>query len=378
MGGIKNLDNKAKTDIEIKNDMVNAIREGKDEEFINAQIALSKNIEARILKEAKSAINEDINDSQVMIKRGLNPLTTEEKEYYNEVITTGGFAGAEKLVPATIFERVFEELEAEHPLLSEIDFVNTNGVVEWVFRDGDVTPAWWGKLCDDIKKKLESAFTVEQTGLFLLSAYVPVCKSMLDLGPVWLDKFVRTILAESMAMALEEAIITGDGDDKPIGMDRDLKGSVVEGVYPKKTTVALTSFKPGDLGKEIMAPLTREGKRRVDNVLIIVNPLDYWEKIFAETTFLTADKTYVYGVLPIPAKIVQSVAVEKGTMIAGIAKDYFMGVGSGLKIDYSDSYKFLERERTYIAEQYANGRPVKNDAFKLYDISNLAVEVPEA
>ncbi len=101
------------------------------------------------------------------------------------------------------------------------------------------------------------------------------------------------------------------------------------------------------------------------------------EKIFPQTTFLTADKSYVYGVLPIPAKIVQSVAVPQGEMVAGIARDYFMGVGSSQRIEYSDHYKFLEDERTYITKQYANGKPVYNDSFLLFDISGMSAD-PEA
>ena len=122
-----------------------------------------------------------------------------------------------------------------------------------------------------------------------------------------------------------------------------------------------------------MSPLTRNGKRVVDEVLIVVNPIDYWAKIFPQTTFLTADKTYVYGILPIPATIIQSVAVPVGKMIAGMAKDYFMGIGSTQKIEYSDQYKFLEDERTYIAKQYANGKPIDNDGFIIYDISGMTV-----
>ena len=213
--------------------------------------------------------------------------------------------------------------------------------------------------------------------LFKLSAYVPVCKAMLDLGPQWLDKFVREILYESLAIALELAIVAGTGKEQPIGMIKDLGGAVVEGVYPDKSKTALNDLKPGTLGKNIMAPLTKGGKRAVPSVLMVVNPLDYWEKIFAQTTFLTADKTYVYGVLPIPAKMVQSIAVPQGTMIAGMAKDYFMGVGSGQKIEYSDHYKFLEDERTYITKQYANGKPMDNDSFLVFDISGMAAEIPE-
>jgi hypothetical protein len=367
--GMNNPD--ADYEAEFKVAFKEALETGDSEKAIKALLDNSKAIQNRVLKEAREAVNDDITDLNVMAKRGINPLTKEEREYYNEVITTGGFDGAEKLMPATIFERVFEDLKAEHELLAEIEFVNTTGVTEWITRNNDVEAAWWGTLSSAIAKQLDVAFKKETTGLYKLSAFVPVSKAMLDLGPAWLDRFVRQVLFEALAIALELAIVAGTGNEQPIGMMKDLAGAVVEGVYPDKTATALTSLAPADLGKNIMAPLTNGGKRKVPQVLLVVNPLDYWNKIFAHTTYLTADKVYVSGVLPIPAKIVQSVAVTEGTMIAGMAKDYFMGVGSTQKIDFSDHYKFLEDERTYLAKQYANGKPKDNDSFLVFDISGL-------
>lgn len=374
---MKNLDRERKKEAEIQNKLKEAIESGDSEEFAKVQVELAKGIEASILQDAKQAINEDINDVRVMQKRGLQPLTSTEKAYYNDVIGKEGFDGVEKLVPATVFERVFEDLKATHELLNEIAFVNTTGITEWITREGDVEAAWWGELTDKIEKKLKAAFKKEKTELYKLSAYVPVAKAMLDLGPEWLDRFVREILMESLAIALELAIVNGDGNGEPIGMTRDLDGAVTGGVYPEKDKEELLDLKPKSLGAKIMAPLTKEGTRVVDQVLIVVNPLDYWEKIFAQTTLLTADKTYVYGVLPIPAKVVQSVAVEKGTMIAGMPKDYFMGVGSTQVIEHSDHYRFLEDERTYIAKQYANGKPTNNDSFLVFDIEEMGEEIPE-
>lgn len=366
-----NKDLAVQNELELKEKIKNAIESGDSEAFAKVQVEIAKGIEAKILQEAKNAVNEDLNDNAVMVKRGLNPLTTEEKAYYNEVIGGGGFSGTEKLMPATIFDRVFEDLRQNHPLLTEIEFVNTTGVTEWITRNTDAEAAWWGALCDEITKKLSASFKKEQTGLYKLSAFVPVCKAMLDLGPNWLDKFVRELLFESLAIALELAIVAGTGKIQPIGMIKDLAGAVVEGVYPDKDAKTITDLKPVTLGKEVMAPLTKGGKRAVPSVLLIVNPLDYWAKIFPATTFLSATGTYVHGVLPIPAKVVQSVAITQGKMIAGMAKDYFMGVGSTQKIEYSDHYKFLEDERTYIAKQYANGKPKDNESFLVFDISGL-------
>ncbi|MBE0451827.1 MAG: phage major capsid protein [Clostridia bacterium] len=369
---MKNPDLPDTFDIDMMNKIKNALESEDAEVFAKVQVEMAKEIERRILKEASEINTMALGDQQVLAQRGLSILTADEQKYYNEVITTGGFAGAEQLMPPTIFDRVFEDLKANHPLLSEIAFTNTTGVTEWITRENDAEAAWWGKLTDAIQKKLEVAFKKVKTELFKLSAYMPVSKSMLDLGPVWLDKFVREVLGESMAVALELAIVKGTGIDQPIGTTKDLSAPVdpVTG-YADKIAVALLDLDPKTLGKEVMAPLTKDGKRAVPKVLIIVNPVDYWEKIFPATTFLSATGTYVHGVLPIPATVIQSVAVDKGTLIAGMGKDYFLGVGSTQKIDFSDHYKFLEDERTYIAKQYANGKPVDNDSFLVFDISDM-------
>ena len=355
-----NLDLDIQNDIEIQNRLKEAIE-------------IANGYKAQILQEAKQARNEDLNDREVMARRGLQPLTSAEQKYYNEVIGAGGFAGVQELVPATVFDRVFEELRKEHPLLNEIEFVNVTGVTEWVMRTGDAEPAWWGPLCDEIKWELQNAFKKERMDLYKLSAWIPVCKAMLDLGPVWLDRFVREMLYESLAMALEIAIVKGTGKDQPIGMIKNLSGAVVEGVYPDKDAVELDDLSPASLGSKVMAPLTKNGTKIVAgaNVMLVVNPLDYWNKIFPATAMLSASGTYVHGVLPIPAKIIQSVAVNEGKMVAGVAKDYFMGVGSNQVIEFSDHYKFLEDERTYISKQYANGKPKDNDSFMVFDITNL-------
>ncbi|MCC2442044.1 phage major capsid protein [Bacillus paranthracis] len=368
---IKNLDREAQKQNEMREKLLNAMNSGDEEQAAAAMVEFANSIQQNIINEARQAVNEDLSDQQVMVSRGLQVLTKDEQSYYNEVIANKGFAGTETLVPATVFERVFEYLRVNHALLNHIQFVNTTGVTQWVVKKGYVQSAWWGKLCEEIKELLDDGFEVITTNLYKLSAYVPICNAMLDLGPIWLDRYVREILAESMAIALEEAIVNGTGKDQPIGMMKDLKAAVTNGVYSDKTATPLTDLTPTSLGKEVMAPLTNDGRRAVGNALMIVNPLDYWEKIFPATTFLTQNGAYVSGVLPIPATVIQSLAVPKGKMVAGIASDYFMGVGSTQKMESSKEYRFLEDETVYLSKQYANGRPKDNDSFLVFDISAL-------
>nr|WP_188942892.1 phage major capsid protein [Virgibacillus kapii] len=368
-GGITNPDSVENQQNELKQDIVNAIESGDSEATAKALTAMAEGIQNEILQEAQTIVNDNMTDSRVLAERGIHSLTKEEKTYYNEVIEGKGFVGVERLVPKTVIDRVFEELIQEHPILARINFVNTTGVTQWVLKKGDVNPAWWGKLCDDIKELLDDGFETVDMNLYKLSAFIPVCNAMLELGPQWLDRYVRTVLAEAMAIALEEAIIAGTGKDQPIGMIKDLKGAVTDGVYPDKTAKALEEFSVKSL-YAIRGDLSKNGKRKVSNIILAVNPNDYNYKLAEHVVYRNAAGQYMTN-LPIDATIIESVSVPEGKLIAGLAKDYFMGVGSERKIKASTEYRFLEDETVYLTRMLANGRPKDNDSFKVYDISNI-------
>ncbi|WJE54321.1 phage major capsid protein [Bacillus cereus] len=372
---IKNLDRDNNSMVEVENEFKAAIENNDNKAYAAAMTKMANVIQTNILNEVtpsvKSEIASNLNNQAVLNSRGLHALTNEERSYYNEVIASGeAFAGVEKLIPATVIERVFEDLVKNRPLLQAIDFVNVTGLTEWIMKKGEIPAAWWGKLCDDIKQIIDDGFEKVQLNLYKLSAYIPVCKAMLDLGPEWLDRYVRTVLMESMYIALEKAVIGGTGNGEPIGMMKNLDGAVVGGVYPDKTSVALKDLTPKTLGKEIMAPLTDGGKRNVANVIMVVNPVDYWSRVFPAITFQNANGEYVQNTA-IPMQFIQSTEVPTGKAVAGMAKDYFLGIGSTQKIEYSDEVKFIEDERVYISKQYANGRPKDNKSFLVFDVSTL-------
>jgi hypothetical protein len=372
-----NLDNKRQAKTEQKKQLLNAFKAGDEQSIADAMTSFAEGIQQEIIQQAHAQES----DNQVLAGRGAQVLTSNELKFYNEVIDTEGFDGVETLLPETIINRVFDDLVQQHPLLAAIDFVNTTSLTKWILKKGDINPAFWGKLTSAIQKKIDEGFETFDTSLYKLSAYLPVAKAMLDLGPIWLDQYVRTVLGEAMALALETAVVNGTGKEQPIGMLKDLGGAVVDGVYPDKSVGAtITDLKPKTFGTSIMEPLThvknQDGtdtnrKRVVPNVLLIVNPSDYWTKIYPATTILNDSGNYVFGVLPLPATVIQSVAVPTGKMIAGIGSNYFLSVGSSQKLVRATEVHIIEDEDVYVAKQYANGRPKDNSSFIVVDISGL-------
>jgi len=207
---------------------------------------------------------------------------------------------------------------------------------------------------------------------------------MLAVGPQWIDAYVRGVLSEAIASATEEAIVNGTGKDMPIGMNRSVAEdvTVTAGIYPLKTPIVVSNLDPVTLGA-IAAKLAQapNGKQRpVAEILMLVNPIDYFTRVYPNTTIRALVGTYNYNVLPYPTMIIQSTAVTVGTAVFGLAAKYFMGIGAGTnggKIEFSDEFKFLEDQRVYLTKMFGNGKALDDNAFILADITGMTAAVLE-
>lgn len=344
---------------------------------------MAENIQQEVLERAKDAAAVEQMDAAALAARGLRQITSEEKRYYEALITAmkssdpkQALANLDVTMPKTIIEDVFDSLKAEHRLLSVIDFNNTTYVTEWILNKNGKQKAVWGEITAEIEKELSGDFEKLDMVMFSLTAFMPVAKSMLDLGPTWLDSYVRQVLQDALYVGLEEGIVCGTGVKMPIGMMKDLNASRTDGApYPNKTAIKVTAFTPEVYGGLIgqMAVSRNNRPRAVGEVIMVVNPVDYWQKVMPATTIQRPDGTFANNVLPYPTDVIQSEEVPGGKAVMGIAKQYFCGIGTGKDgvIEYDDSYKFLQRERVYAGHLYGNGKPKDNNSFLVLDISEL-------
>lgn len=136
---INNLDRDKNSIEDVKNEFKNALENNDNEAYAAAMTKMANVIQTNILNEVTPAVQSEIasnlNNQAVLNSRGLHALTNEERAYYNEVIASGeAFAGVEKLIPATVIDRVFEDLVRNRPLLQAIDFINVTGLTEWIMK----------------------------------------------------------------------------------------------------------------------------------------------------------------------------------------------------------------------------------------------------
>lgn len=375
---IENLDKIKQEKADIMNRLADAVRENDTEKIGSAMNEWQNFVESRI-KEQVAGISE-ATDRSILASRGTRQLTTAETKFYNDFIANakgeGVITSITSALPQTVIDSVLEDMRKEYPLLDFIDFQNTSAAIKWVLNNQGQQSATWDELNTEISTKLSGSIEIIDLTFCKLTAYMYCTKDMLELGPVWVDAYCRAVLSNALAVGLETALIDGDGVKKPVGMTRNFTGSYSQTTgYARKSAVTVTDFTPAQYGS-LLATLAKDrnnNPRTINRVVLVCNPADYFTKIVPATTLLTTGGQYVSNVLPFPTDIIQSVGVPAGHAVLGIAKNYFMGLGTskGGKLEYSDEYKFIEDLRTYVIRLYGNGRPKDINSFLYLDISGL-------
>lgn len=323
-------------------------------------------------------------DSAVLRERGSNVLTSAEQKFYGEWIEAMKADNPKQAVdnlkavfPETVVERVLEDLRKEFPLLNAINFINTSGLTKFVLDKSGSEEAVWGDLCDEITKELSAGFETVTADLFKLSAFLPVCEQGITFGPNWLDAYLRAKLYNSIGNGAVRGFVDGTGKKEPIGMTRVVgpTATVTNGVYPRKAKIAVQNFDIDTMG-ELLAMLGTDDngdERDVDNVILVVNNIDYLRKVRAATMMQTPEGRWV-NALDYPVTIIPvSKGLKQGEAVLGLAKRYAGMLGGPKKgvIGYSDEFRWLQDQRVYKIKLFGNGFPMDNNAFLLLDIRKL-------
>lgn len=318
-------------------------------------------------------------DAQILTARGQNVLTSEETKFFNEVIVSQGFTD-DSILPITTQERVFEDLVAAHPLLDAVGLQDLGAVTRFITSDPTKAYAW-GALFSGISGQISSAFAEEQIGQLKLTAFAVIPKDMLELGPVWVERYVRNLLVESYSVGLEYGLVNGRGpaQTEPIGLMMDLDPDT-GAVTAKVAEATALTFAPSAFGETVAGELhdvikklatDAAGKaRKVSNkVVMVVNPIDAISVQF-RNTIQTPNGQWVTA-LPYNIKIVESEEIPDGKALFFVKGQYLAAVAGGYKANKFDQTLAIEDAMLYTIKQFANGKPKDNKAALLY---NLAIE----
>lgn len=341
-----------------------------EEAFTNLFDALQNDLTEKITAEARN----EVHDNQVLASRGQNVLTSKERKFFNEVIEFGGF-DEDTILPVTTQERVFEDLVEAHPLLDAIGLQDLGAVTRFI--KSDPTKAYaWGALFGEIKGQIESAFTEEEIGQLKLTAFAVIPKDMLELGPEWVERYVRRLLVESYSVGLEYGLVNGRGpsQNEPIGLTKNVSEN---GAVTDKESNGTLTFAPSDKGQvvakelgNVIVNLSKDEKgksRKVANrIAMVVNPIDAI-KVQAGHTIQTDTGQWV-TTLPYNIQTIESEEIPENKALFFVKGKYLAAIAGGYKANKFDQTLAIEDAMLYTIKQFANGKPEDNKTALLYDL----------
>ncbi|MBE9894802.1 phage major capsid protein [Enterococcus casseliflavus] len=335
-------------------------------------------------KQVREEYNElkNVTDNRVLEARGIPTLTAEETKFYNEAVKSGGF-DSDLVWPETILERVFENLQKDHPILGIINFTPTVGRVK-VIRARRSGVAVFGPLHKDLEGQLDAKFGAAEFVQLALTAFFLISNDTLDLGPRWIDRFINISLTEAVRDIWAEKVITGTGNDEPVGLLKDLDGAVTAGEYPDKASAGTLTFAKDTIVTELAGVMkklskytykidkndagTTEYRKVSGNVYLIVNPVNYYD-IIAAVTFANFNNVYGSNMPFINVDhIIESVDVPENKLIAFVGGEYEATQSRPEKVYVYKETFAMKRATLYAIDMLGNGYPTNNDAAQVYDL----------
>jgi hypothetical protein len=246
------------------------------------------------------------------------------------------------------------------------------------FITADPTKAYaWGPLFGDIAGQVNAAFSEEDMGTFKLTSFAAIPNDMIELGPVWLERYVRTLLVESYSTGLEFGFVDGGGAtvNQPIGLNKDVAADT--GAITRKVSTGTLTFAPSDRGEIVAGELhgvvsalstnAAGDSRNISNrVYMVVNPIDAIA-VQMRNTIQTSNGQWVTA-LPYNIQLVESDVVAAGEALFFVRGEYLAALAGGYRFKKFDQTLALEDATLYTIKQFANGKPRDNKAALLYTL----------
>lgn len=369
-GAMENFETKKQAYMDVVKDE-NSTPEQLENAFNEMFTALQTDLTEKITAEARN----EVHDAQILAARGQNVLTSEERKFFNAAVLDGGFKD-DAILPETTQERVFEELVKAHPLLDVLGLQDLGAVTKFIYSDATKAYAW-KEIFGEISGQVNAAFRSEKIGQLKLTAFAVIPNDMLDLGPVWVERYVRTLLVETYSVGLEYGFVNGRGSaqQEPIGLMKDVDADT--GAVTDKTTSGTLTFAPSQYGEVVAGELyavvkalstDAKGKARKvgGKVIMVVNPIDAIGVQF-RNTIQTSNGQWVTA-LPYNIQVVESEEIPANKALFFVKGEYIAAIAGGYKLKKFDQTLAMEDATLYTIKQFANGKPKDNKTALVYDL----------
>lgn len=297
-----------------------------------------------------------------MLESGEYYERAEVKDFYEKLKNIRAVSGEGLTVPEIIVNRIMDIMGDYTTLYPLVDKIRAKGTAR-ILIDTDTTAATWleskGTLpTGDVGTITDISFDGYKVGKVTF-----VDNAMMQDSIVNLDDYVTKKLARAIALALDLAILNGEGDaqKEPTGIITALDESHKVTVTDPTSVAAIV--KP--------IALVDDGTDSTGDIVAVMKRSTYYNRLL-EFSIATTDAGEVVGKLPNIKKpdllgldVVFNNGMDVDKILYGDMTCYTLVERESITIDKSEHVKFAEDQTAFRGKGRYDGKPTKKNAFVL-------------
>lgn len=306
----------------------------------------------------------DMNKYQIreLLKTGEYFERSEVKSFYDSFKNLRSVSGEGLTIPNIIVNRIMDILGDYSTLYPLVDKIKIKGTTR-ILIDTDTTPATWIEQNAKIPEGDTGTITNIDFDGFKVGKVTFVDNSMLEDSIINLDEYVTKKIARAISLALDKAILNGEG----------ATGKQPEGIIPKLEAdhkVTTTSDpKLADIMKFLGVVDT--GEDSVGEIVAVMKRSTYYNRLLGYTINTDASGNVV-GKLPnvknpdlLGLRVVFNNNMEEDKILFGDFSKYTLVERESIVIDKSEHVKFAEDQMGFRGKGRFDGKPTNKKAFVL-------------
>lgn len=297
-----------------------------------------------------------------------------------------GVVGGALTFPVVLLDLIAENLYRYSKLLNRVRVRNVNGEARQTVA-GVVPEAVWTEMCGIIN---ELTFVFNQVTLdgYKVAGFIPVCNALLDDNDVNLASWIVEMVAESVGLAMDKAILYGTGVKMPLGIVTRLAQQSEPASYPTNArpwadlhSTNIASLSNSLTGRDFWAALVEKvaaayGRYARGEMFWAMNSKTY-AKLKGKAIATNVEGEWVAmigGSLPIITGDIDILEfMPDDDIVGGFGDLYLVGLRQDLTIESSREVQFIQDNTVFKGKMRADGVPVIAEAFVAINIGGSSV-----
>lgn len=325
--------------------------------------------QTRSSKRSQEGAEEGMNRYQVreLLKTGEYYKRAEVREFYEKFKNLRAVGGAELTIPEVVVNRIMDIMGDFTTLYPLIDRIQVKGTTR-ILVDTDTTAATWVEQAGAIPTGDVGTIGEIDFDGFKVGKVTFVDNYLLQDSIINLDAYVTKKIARAIALALDKAIVAGEGatSKQPTGIISQIPaGNKVDVVADNKLLINLV--------KKI--GLIDTGADSVGEIIAVMKRSTYYNRL-VEFSINVDSSGNVVGKLPnlrqpdlVGLRVVFNNNLDEDKVLFGDFSKYTLVERESITIDSSEHVKFVEDQTAFRGKGRFDGKPTKKEAFALVTIT---------